>query len=87
MRYPQEIIPLMDHALTEIFVDRFQDAQLPDDTSIKVRPYNLGRKSNLRDLNPSDIDQLVSYVPCRFTLLNQHVQHQGTHDPLVARHS
>ncbi|ORY76778.1 MCM-domain-containing protein [Neocallimastix californiae] len=38
IRYPQEIIPIMDH----------------------VRPYNIGKSVNMRDLNPSDIDQLVT---------------------------
>jgi DNA replication licensing factor MCM4 len=53
VRYPQEVIPLMDHALTEIFLDRFEDLQIPSDTSIKVRPFNMGKACNMRDLNPS----------------------------------
>ena len=35
-RYPQEIIPLMDHTLTEVFLDMFEDAELPDGTTWRV---------------------------------------------------
>ncbi|KND01040.1 MCM DNA helicase complex subunit MCM4 [Spizellomyces punctatus DAOM BR117] len=60
IRYPQEIIPLMDHTLTEIFLDMFEDVELPDGMTMRVRPFNLARSVNLRELNPSDIDQLVT---------------------------
>nr|KAJ3421249.1 hypothetical protein HK105_004111 [Polyrhizophydium stewartii] len=60
IRYPQEIIPLMDHVLTNIFLDKFEDAQLGPSESLYVRPYNIGRSVNMRELNPSDIDQLVT---------------------------
>ncbi|RKO90888.1 MCM2/3/5 family-domain-containing protein [Blyttiomyces helicus] len=60
IRYPQEIIPLIDHMLTEIYLDMFEDAVLPDGVMMKVRPFNLERSVNLRELNPSDIDQLVT---------------------------
>lgn len=53
IRYPQEIVPVMDHALTDMFLERFEDADLPADESIRVRPFNLGRNVNLRDLDPS----------------------------------
>ena len=36
IRYPQEIITLLDHALTEIFLQRFPDAQFPAAFSMKV---------------------------------------------------
>jgi DNA replication licensing factor MCM4 len=61
-RYPQEIIPLMDHALTEIMMERFDDLQLPEDVSVKVRPFNLGRQSNLRDLNPAGMSSFFPSV-------------------------
>ncbi|KAI9105641.1 MCM2/3/5 family-domain-containing protein [Phlyctochytrium arcticum] len=60
VRYPQEIIPLMDHTLTEIFLDMFEDVELPDGVTMRIRPFNLARSVNLRELNPSDIDQLVT---------------------------
>ncbi|KAI8899989.1 MCM2/3/5 family-domain-containing protein [Globomyces pollinis-pini] len=59
IRYPQEIIPLLDHVLTDIFQERFEGA-LPEGMSLKVRPFNLPTVVNLRELNPSDIDQLVT---------------------------
>ncbi|KAI8903559.1 MCM2/3/5 family-domain-containing protein [Gorgonomyces haynaldii] len=60
LRYPQEIIPVMDHTLTQMLMDRF-DNYAPDESNpVRVRPYNLARACNLRQLNPTDIDQLVS---------------------------
>ena len=53
IRYPQEIIPLLDHTLSEIFMEKFEDAVLPEDESIRVRPFNLGRSVNMRDLDPA----------------------------------
>lgn len=60
IRYPQEIITLLDHALTEVFLQRFTETQFPEAFSMKVRPFNLERNINLRGLDPSDIDQLVT---------------------------
>ncbi|TPX51817.1 hypothetical protein SeMB42_g00520 [Synchytrium endobioticum] len=59
LRYPQEIIPLMDHTLTEVFLDMFDDVDL-EGRGLKVRPFNLDRLVNMRELNPADIDQLVT---------------------------
>ncbi|KAJ3011977.1 hypothetical protein HKX48_006546 [Thoreauomyces humboldtii] len=59
-RYPQEIIPLMDHTLTEYFLELFDEFQFPEGMTMRVRPFNLARSVNLRQLNPSDIDQLVT---------------------------
>jgi DNA replication licensing factor MCM4 len=50
----------MDHALTDIVLERYEDLALSPEESIKVRPFNLARTVNLRDLDPSDIDQLIS---------------------------
>lgn len=36
VRYPQEIIPLMDHTLTEIFLDLFDDVQMPEGVTMRV---------------------------------------------------
>ncbi len=52
IRYPQEIIPLMDHVLTDIFNERFEGA-LNDGKSMRIRPYNLPVSVNLRELNPA----------------------------------
>ncbi|KAJ8323951.1 hypothetical protein BDV3_002130 [Batrachochytrium dendrobatidis] len=60
VRYPQEIIPLMDHTLTDIYLEKFEDSDLPMGSTMRVRPFNIQRTVNLRELNPSDIDQLVT---------------------------
>ncbi|KAI0223806.1 MCM DNA helicase complex subunit [Massospora cicadina] len=58
-RYPQEIIPLMDFTLTKVFVDKYGIHDLVS-PSLRVRPFNLCESVNMRELNPSDIDQLVT---------------------------
>jgi DNA replication licensing factor MCM4 len=52
VHYPQEIIPLMDHVLTDFFLERFDDGTLPQGVIMKVRPFNLPKSLNLRELNP-----------------------------------
>ncbi|KAJ3113694.1 hypothetical protein HDU96_003059 [Phlyctochytrium bullatum] len=59
IRYPQEIIPLMDFTLTEVFTNIF-DEELPEGIMMTVRPFNANRMVNMRDLDPADIDQLIS---------------------------
>ncbi|KAI8846973.1 MCM2/3/5 family-domain-containing protein [Chytridium lagenaria] len=59
IRYPQEIIPLMDYALTEIYTEIFAE-ELGDGVMMTVRPFNANRMTNMRDLDPADIDQLVT---------------------------
>lgn len=59
IRYPQEVIPIMDCAAEAFLQDMRPDMELPD-MAIRVRPFNLGRSVNLRDLDPADIDQLVT---------------------------
>lgn len=56
--YPQEVIPVFDMATNEIFLELYPEAQLPH--QINVRPYNVMRTVNLRNLNPEDINQLVT---------------------------
>jgi DNA replication licensing factor MCM4 len=52
--YPQEIIPLMDHVLTDLMLER-DDGTLPQGLIMKVRPFNLPKSLNLRELNPESI--------------------------------
>ncbi|KXS09440.1 MCM-domain-containing protein [Gonapodya prolifera JEL478] len=59
LRFPQEIISIMDWALGEIFTDMFGENENIKLT-VRVRPFNLGRSVNMRELNPADIDQLVT---------------------------
>lgn len=56
--YPQEVIPVFDMATNELFHELYPEAQLPH--QINVRPYNVMRAINLRNLNPEDINQLVT---------------------------
>lgn len=69
INYPQEIIPLMDQALKECLIATVSNEKSPNmareldevETRIyKVRPYGLQMKKGLRELNPGDIDKLVS---------------------------
>ncbi|CAK1550739.1 unnamed protein product [Leptosia nina] len=55
--YPQEVIPAFDAAVNELFFEKYPAAVL--EHQIQVRPYN-APKRHMRDLNPEDIDQLVT---------------------------
>uniref|UniRef100_A0A3P9KI02 DNA replication licensing factor MCM4 n=1 Tax=Oryzias latipes TaxID=8090 RepID=A0A3P9KI02_ORYLA len=56
--YPQEVIPTFDMAVNELFFERFPDSVL--EYQIQVRPYNALKTKNMRNLNPEDIDQLIT---------------------------
>ncbi|KAK2094809.1 DNA replication licensing factor, mcm4 component [Saguinus oedipus] len=56
--YPQEVIPTFDMAVNEIFFDRYPDSIL--EHQIQVRPFNALKTKNMRNLNPEDIDQLIT---------------------------
>ncbi|XP_061652360.1 DNA replication licensing factor MCM4 [Phyllopteryx taeniolatus] len=56
--YPQEVIPTFDMAVNELFFERFQDSSL--EYQIQVRPYSAVKTRNMRNLNPEDIDQLIT---------------------------
>ncbi|KAJ2781512.1 MCM DNA helicase complex subunit [Coemansia javaensis] len=59
--YPSEVMPILDHVLTEMYMQLFPDAnEALAQEDLKVRVYNLHASTNMRDLNPSDIDKLVS---------------------------
>uniref|UniRef100_A0A2A4K0L3 DNA replication licensing factor MCM4 n=1 Tax=Heliothis virescens TaxID=7102 RepID=A0A2A4K0L3_HELVI len=55
--YPQEVVPAFDAAVNELFFERYPAAVL--EHQIQVRPYNAPQR-HMRDLNPEDIDQLVT---------------------------
>ncbi|KAJ1653448.1 MCM DNA helicase complex subunit [Dispira simplex] len=59
VQYPQEIIPLMDHVLTQTFYDLFRDLEYHGGQELTVRPNRLEKSVNMRDLNPGDMDKLV----------------------------
>ncbi|XP_023699148.1 DNA replication licensing factor MCM4 [Paramormyrops kingsleyae] len=56
--YPQEVIPTFDMAVNELFFERFPDSIL--EHQIQVRPYSAVKTRNMRNLNPEDIDQLIT---------------------------
>ncbi|OQR80239.1 DNA replication licensing factor mcm4-A-like [Tropilaelaps mercedesae] len=55
--YPQDMLPTMDMALSELFNEKFPDNNIE---VIQVRPYNGEVTKSMRSLNPEDIDQLVT---------------------------
>jgi len=57
VRYPQELIPLMDLVVHELIDATYPDMERTQRT--QVRTFNLREKVNMRDLNPDDIDKLV----------------------------
>lgn len=56
--YPQEVIPVFDMTVNEMFYDRYPAAVL--EHQIQVRPFNAEKTKNMRSLNPEDIDQLIT---------------------------
>ncbi|KAG4306026.1 hypothetical protein PORY_000014 [Pneumocystis oryctolagi] len=65
--YPQEIIPIMDQTIKEYILDILIDdhaneAEISkvENNIYKVRPFGFSKTTNIRDLNPNDIDKLVS---------------------------
>ncbi|XP_076283988.1 disc proliferation abnormal [Lasioglossum baleicum] len=56
--YPQEVIPTLDMAANELFFEKFPAAVL--EHQIQVRPFNVAKIKSMRDLNPSDVDQLIT---------------------------
>ncbi|KAH7056703.1 cell division control protein 54 [Linnemannia elongata] len=57
--YPAEVLPLLDFSLNEFFADTYPEDDLRGD-SLMIRPFNLGKCINTRDLGPADIDRLVT---------------------------
>lgn len=66
LNYPQEVISIMDQTIKDCMVSLVVDNQLDynlDDIETKfykVRPYNVDTKKGMRELNPNDIDKLIS---------------------------
>ena len=57
--YPQEVIPTFDMAVNEVFTQLYPEG-IAEMERVCVRPYNVVKTSNLRNLNPEDINQLVT---------------------------
>ncbi|EPS44070.1 hypothetical protein H072_1953 [Dactylellina haptotyla CBS 200.50] len=67
INYPAEIIPLMDQVTKDemkaLYIqESATEDQLADFEKLmyRVRPFNLEKLSNMRELNPNDIDKIVS---------------------------
>ena len=64
IRYPQEIVPIMDLVVHQEFLqqrgDPVADEAAMGGHRIQVRPFNLQDVHKLRNLDPSNIDQLVA---------------------------
>ncbi|KAK0425006.1 hypothetical protein QR680_008976 [Steinernema hermaphroditum] len=56
LKHVQEVIPYLDMTVNEIYKERY-DKELPP---IEIRPFNAEKTRNMRSLNPSDIDQLIT---------------------------
>src|SRR5690625_3358628 len=56
--YPQETIPMMDLVVNELYQHMFPASSI--DQRIQVRTYNLKITNPMRDLDPKDIDTMVS---------------------------
>ena len=60
------MIPIFDMVANQIFNEKREDRGEFDDgtgtppRAIQTRPYHLKDITNMRDLNPSDIDQLIT---------------------------
>lgn len=65
VNYPQEIIlSVFDHVVTMVAQELVRNSDLDeislDDVAMRVRPYNLQREINLRELNPEDLEKLTT---------------------------
>lgn len=65
--YPQEIIPIMDTCVKDTMLEMLEeDGATPKEYEAcmeriyKARPFNLEKSVNMRDLNPADIDKVIS---------------------------
>ncbi|AAS51895.2 ADL026Wp [Eremothecium gossypii ATCC 10895] len=69
LNYPQEVISIMDQAVKDCMVQLAVDIDGAEGNEnlieveskiYKIRPYNLDSERGMRELNPNDIDKLVS---------------------------
>ena len=61
INYPSEMIPIMDTVTTQVYCEIFSNYHdNKPNCYVQVRINNLASKSRIRDLNPCDIDKLIS---------------------------
>ena len=65
LHYPQEIIPLMDLVVNEIFSELFPEVNATE-SPIQIRPFNIGNTVNVRLLDPSGITTPRSCTMTRY---------------------
>ncbi|KAF0531199.1 MCM-domain-containing protein [Gigaspora margarita] len=53
MNYPQEVLPIFDDVLTATYKRHCVIEDPNNQIMLKVRPFNLGKSTNMRDLNPA----------------------------------
>ena len=60
--FPQEVVPIADLAVHELYLRMYPDSdgEELDGKRFTVRCFNLGKDDRLRDLDPNDINQLIS---------------------------
>ena len=56
--YPQEVIPIFDIAVNELFFSIYEEDTLPH--QIQIRPYNVEMMKNMRCLDPEGSLRLAS---------------------------
>lgn len=56
--YPQEVFPILENSLNEVVSE-----MSPDFTpSLKIRAFNIGKPLCIRNLEPKDIDKIMSFI-------------------------
>ncbi|PAV76550.1 hypothetical protein WR25_13670 [Diploscapter pachys] len=55
--YPSDVIPYLDSVVNEVYTEKY-NRQLP--SPIELRPFNAEKTRNMRNLDPTDIDQLIT---------------------------
>lgn len=60
LHYPMEMIQMMDMVVNEYFTELYPETVDSSNDPIQVRPFNTGRVVNMRELDPSDLDKLIT---------------------------
>lgn len=60
--HPQEIIPLMDMTVNELFAELFPELDAATTEPIQVRPFNMGCIVNMRELSPGGKCRALTFL-------------------------
>ena len=58
--YPSELILIWDEVIITMYFDELNEERSQNNTNLQVRILNLRKQSHMRDLNPEDINHLIS---------------------------